>query len=143
MKYTKNEFIGGSWVKGSEVQSGIKCRLASDTKRVESQFKNKDGSVKYQDVAQIVFEGFKEPLNISLNRPTLNALIDAFGEESEGWKNKILTAVTEKVRVGGKAVVAVYLLPDGYEKVDDANGYAIIVKSGTKVGTVNEDEPPF
>jgi len=44
------------------------------------------------------------------------------------------------VKVGGKTVFALYLIPDGYEKVDDANGYTVIVKKGTAVDTDDEEE---
>ena len=137
--YKKNEFVGGKWVKGSEVQSGIKCKLISETHPQESQFKDKEGRAKMQDVSKVQFSGIPDPLNISLNRATLNGLVDAFGEDSKGWINKVLTAITEKVRVAGKAVTAVYLVPDGYEKVDDENGYAVIVKKGSVVGSAEEE----
>jgi hypothetical protein len=42
--------------------------------------------------------------------------------------------------VAGKAVTAVYLLPEGYERVDDENGHTVIVKKGTKPGAP-EDLP--
>lgn len=138
MKYSKSTSIQGKWVKGGEVQSSVKARLVSEAKPIESQFKNKDGSTKFQDVAKILFQGASEPLNISLNRATVNGLVDAFGENSSTWQNKTLTVITEKVRVAGKAVTAVYLVPEGYEKVDDQNGYAVIVKVGEKVESPEE-----
>src|SRR3990167_7633063 len=130
MKYTKQEFVSGNWVKGSQIQSGLKCKLVSEVKPQESQWQNKDGSPKFQDVAKIKFQGINEEMNISLNRATINGLVDAFGEDSVALVNKVLTAVNEKARVAGKNVTMIYLLADGYEKVDDANGYAAIVKKG-------------
>jgi hypothetical protein len=132
-KYTKTTAIAGSWVKGSEVQSGSRCKLMSETTPMPSQFQNKDGSVKMQDVAKVLFSGDAETKNIGLNRATINGLVDAFGEDSASWQEHILTCETEKVRVAGKAVTAVYLLPENYERVDDENGYTLIVKKGTKV----------
>jgi hypothetical protein len=35
----------------------------------------------------------------------------------------------EKVRVGG----LLFLVPEGYECIDDENGYTVIIKQGTKV----------
>ena len=136
MKYTKQEFISGNWVKGSQIQSGLKCKLVSEVKPQESQWQNKDGSPKFQDVAKIKFQGINEEMNISLNRATINGLVDAFGEDSVAWGNKVLPAVTEKARVAGKNVTMIYLLADGYEKVDDANGYAAIVKKGSTAETL-------
>lgn len=33
---------------------------------------------------------------------------------------------------------AVYLVPEGYERVDDRNGYTVIVKKGTQVSAPEE-----
>jgi hypothetical protein len=110
-----------------------------ETQPMQSQFKNeKTGEVKTQDVAKILFSGDTEEKNISLNRATINGLIDAFGDDSALWTGQVLTAETEKVRVAGKAVTAVYLVPEGYERVDDENGYTVIVKKGTQVGAPEE-----
>jgi hypothetical protein len=137
-KYSKTQSIAGAWVKGSEVLSGSRCKLVSETNPMPSQFQNKDGSVKMQDVAKIQFSGEAEPKNISLNRATINGLVDAYGEDSADWQEHILILETEKVRVAGKAVTAIYLVPEGYERVDDENGYTVIVKKGTKVGAPEE-----
>ena len=151
MKYEKSSSIQGKWIRGGDMQSGMQCTLTTETNPMPSQFQNKDGSMKMQDVSKIKFKGTNEELNINLNRATLNALIDAFGSESKNWIGKVLIVETEKMRVGGKAVVAVYLIPDGYERVDDENGYAIIVKKGLPIDelpTVNvedggKEELPF
>jgi hypothetical protein len=37
------------------------------------------------------------------------------------------------MRVGGRAVTTVYLVPEGYERVDDQNDYTVILKKGTQV----------
>lgn len=126
-------------MKGSEVESGTKCVLVSETTPTPSQFKNKDGSTKVQDVAKIKF-GDSEALNINLNRATVNALVDAFGEESAEWQGKALTAQTEKVVVGGKRVTAVYLVPEGFAMSEDANGYVVIGRKGEEIATVESDE---
>jgi hypothetical protein len=84
-----------------------------------------------------------------LNRATINGLVDAFGEDSKLWQKQTLKVETEKMRVAGKAVVALYLIPKGYKKIDDTNGYAMIVKEGsvkepiTTVAPDLEDEMPF
>ncbi len=140
-KYRKTNIIIGAWAKASQLTNGITAKIVSETKPQPSQFLNKDGTPKMQDVAKILFQGFSEVLNISLNRTTINGLIDAFGEDSAQWQNKTLTVETEKVRVGGKAVVALYLIPEGYHKIDDENGYAIIVAKGSL--TQKEDDIPI
>lgn len=149
--YKKETFIGGAWVRGSEIVSGTKCKLVAETEPQPSQFKNKDGSVKMRDVSKVKFDGLNDTLNINLNRATINGLVDAFGEDSKNWMNKSLTAITEKVMVGGKRVVAVYLLAEGYEMQDDENGYVKIVnpkKESVQVapednGEVRTEDIPF
>src|SRR3990167_4118054 len=113
-KYTKNVSMGGAWAKGSEIQSGTRAKIVSETNPIPSSFLNKDGSAKTQDVCKVRFESLPEALNVSLNRATINALVDAFGEDSIKWQNKVLIVETERVRVAGKAVTALYLIPDGY-----------------------------
>src|ERR1019366_1817744 len=139
MKYPKQQSVAGAWAKGAEVESGSRCKLMSETTHMASQFKDeKTGETKFQDVAKVLFSGDTETKNISLNRATINGLVDAFGEDSVLWQDQVLTAETEKVRVAGRAVTAVYLLPEGYERVDDENGYTVIVKKGTQVGAPEE-----
>ena len=140
-KYQKTSQIQGSWAKASEIENGTVAKIVSETRPQPSQFLNKDGSNKNQDVAKVIFVGSPDAVNVSLNRTTINGLIDAFGEDSANWQNKPLSVETEKVRVGGKAVVALYLIPEGYEKIDDENGYAIIVRKGS-VAEVEEKDIP-
>jgi hypothetical protein len=127
MLYTKNANVSGAWIKGKDVVSGTKAKLISETIPVKSQFKDKNGNDKTQDVAKIKFEGNNDILNISLNRATIDGLIDTFGEDSKNWKDKVLTALTEKVIVGGKRVVALYLIPEGCTLEEDSDGYMHIV----------------
>src|SRR3990167_11218299 len=110
----------------------MRAKIVSETNPIPSQFQNKDGSVKNQDVCSVKFYGFNDNFNVALNRATISGLIDAFGEDSINWKNQPLTVETEKMRVGGKAVVALYLIPAGFERIDDENGYALIVPQGLK-----------
>jgi hypothetical protein len=111
----------------------------SETTHMASQFKDeKTGETKFQDVAKVLFSGDTETKNISLNRATINGLVDAFGEESGDWQGTVLSCETEKMRVGGRAVTAVDLVPEGYERVDDENGYTVIVKKGTQVAAPEE-----
>jgi hypothetical protein len=141
-KYQKQTMVGGKWAKASEIKSGTRAKIVSETTPQSSSFLNKDGSPKTQDVCKVQFEGQPEALNLSLNRATINGLVDAFGEDSSKWQGHYLTVETEKMRVAGKAVVALYLIPEGYERVDDQNGYAMIVKEGAGA-EAPEDLPPI
>ncbi len=153
MKYSKQGGVSGKWVKASEVKSGSKCKLVSETKPVPSQFENKDGTVKNQNVAKVRFQEDSEPMNISINRASLNALIDAFGDDSMNWQGQVLTALTEKVVVAGKRVTALYLVPQGYSLGEDDNGYVVITKEGADesspevsfedAGGIRPEEIPF
>lgn len=146
MKYTKTQSVSGNWIKGKDVVSGTKCKLVSETTPVASSFTNKDGTPKNQDVAKIRFQNKDEVFNISINKVSINALIDAFGEDSVKWQGNVLTAITEKVIVGGKRQVALYLVPEGYELKESADGFMYVSKEGDedtkeeKVVEVPEDE---
>ena len=137
--YQKNTSLGGKWAKGSELAEVKRAKIVSETKPMPSSFTNKDGSPKTQDVCKVRFEGIEEPLNVSLNRATINGLVDSFGEDSRSWQGHYLNVETEKVRVAGKSVIALYLIPEGYKKVDDENGYAVIVKEGVEAEAVQEE----
>lgn len=136
-KYQKASTVVGAWLKGADVVSGTKCKLVSETEPQPSQFTDpKTGQIKMQNVAKIRFEGGSDAFNISLNRATINGLVDAFGEDSVAWQGNALTAQTEKVMVSGKRVTAVYLIPNGYEMKEDDAGYVVINKVGSKVEPV-------
>lgn len=139
MKYAKPAVgISGGWVKTDELKNGQRAKIVSETTPQPSSFTDKKGNPKTQDVAKVRFEGQPESVNVSLNRATLLALIDAYGDDSVAWQGHYLTCEIEKVRVGGVMRLALYLLPEGYEKVDDANGYAVIQKKAIQVAEDKE-----
>jgi len=130
MKYQRQNTITGTWIKGADLKGITKAKIVSETNPQPSQWKDDKGNTKMQDVCKIRFEGKDESYNISLNKVNINGLVDAFGEDSKEWMNKTLKVETEKVRVSGRAGVAIYLIPEGYERVDDENGYAVIQRMG-------------
>ena len=130
-------------MKGSEVVSGTKCKLVSETAPQPSEFGT-------QDVAKIRFQGEEgDAKNVRINKPSINALIDAFGEDSKVWIGNVLTAVTEKMVVSGKRVTALYLVPEGYSLGEDEGHYLVITKDGATVKsepveeTINPEDIPF
>ncbi len=135
-KYTKSVSISGNWIKAKDVQNGAKAKIKSETNPVPSQFLNKDGSIKNQDVTKILIQGSVEPVNVGLNRATINGLVDAFGEDSTNWIDKVLTVHAEKVNVAGKRVTALYFVPEGYEVGEDDGGYIVVKKIGEKATPV-------
>jgi hypothetical protein len=135
MKYQKAVGISGGWVKTQELKNGQRAKIVSETTAQPSSFTDKKGNPKTQDVAKVRFEGQGESVNVSLNRATINALIDAYGDDSIAWQGHYLTCEIEKVRVAGVMRLALYLMPEGYEKVDDENGYAVIQKKAIQQPT--------
>lgn len=123
MKFTKQTGTGGPWVKASELENGTKAKLVSEATEQEGQFGT-------QTVAKIRFQGEEESKNVNLNKPTVNALVDAFGEESKDWVGKLLTVQTEKMMVSGRRITALYLIPEGYHLSEDEGGYLVISKIG-------------
>lgn len=142
MKYQKTNTTTGAWAKGSELTDITKAEIVGETIPQPSQFTNKDGSPKTQDVCKVRFEGKEETLNLSLNKATINGLVSAFGEESKDWMNQPLKVETEKVRVAGVARVAIYLVPEGYEKIDNDEGFAEIRQIGLEKQLNQPDEIP-
>lgn len=133
MEYQKTSTTTGAWVKKEDLKDVKTAKIVSETIPQPSQFKNKDGSPKTQDVCKVKFEGKDEVVNVSLNKATINGLIDAFGKNSIDWQEKDLSVEIEKMRVSGVSRIAIYLIPEGFERVDDENGYAVIVKIGGSV----------
>lgn len=141
MQYTKSNSVSGEWVKGKDVKSGTKCKLVSEVLPVPSQFKDKNGNDKTQDVGKIRFQGEQgEAKNISVNRASLNGLIEAHGADSKEWVGKLLTAETLKMQVAGKMQTALYLVPEGFALQEDANGYMVIAKVGASESVVDVDD---
>ncbi len=124
MEYTKKEGTQGEWLKAKDLVNGTKAKLTTEVKPQESEFG-------MQDVAKISIQGDPVIKNVRVNKPTINALIDAFGIESNNWTDKVLTIQTERILVAGKRVTALYLVPEGYELEEDDGGYLVITKKGT------------
>ncbi len=119
MEYKKSSNVEGAWVKSSEVTSGSTFELTSEVTPT-------DGEYGTQDIGKVLFQADDEPKNLRFNKTSLNAIIDAYGEESNGWVGKTFTAQTEKALVGGKRVTILYVIPDGYELSDGDGGFVSI-----------------
>lgn len=113
----------------------------SEVHPVPSQFKDQKGNVKMQDVGKLMVQGWTEAKNISLNRTTINGLVDAYGTDSAGWVGKVVTVLTMKTLVSGQFKTVLYLLPEGYELGEDG-GFPVIVKKGGEA-EVQVDDIPF
>lgn len=122
--YKKSSGTSGAWAKASDIPTGTRLRLVSECQPMQGEFGE-------QDVAKARFEGFAEPLNVRINKPTINALIEAFGEDSRQWMGQTLRTHIEPMNVGGRRVRAMYLLPEGYEVGEDEGGYVVIRRIGS------------
>lgn len=142
----------GAWVDKSKIVSGSKCKLVSETLPSEGVY---EGKTIKNNVAKIRFEGEQgDAKNVNINTPSINGLVEAYGDDSKDWVGKILTAQTEKMLVGGKRVTALYLIPEGFELKEDDGGYLVISRIGGVVeaktgsvdypeGEINPDDIPF
>lgn len=137
MQYNRTESVGGMWVKASEV-TAQRAKLVTEAKPIEGKFGT-------QDVAKIQFEGSPEPVNINLNKTNVFGLINAFGNDSSDWVGKPLSVEKENVRVSGRLSTVLYLIPDGFKRINDENGYTKIVPSLNTVQAQSQAIPdvPF
>lgn len=129
MLYRKSDSVQGTWLKASEIASGTLVKIVSETKPIE-------GEYGLRNVAKVRVKGAPDSMNANLNKTTINGLIDAFGEDSNSWIDKVLTAYTEKAIVAGKRVTILYLVPEGYQLLE-VDGYMNIVRNpGTQTQTI-------
>lgn len=134
MKFTANTTTG-SWLDKKTLKTGDIIKLVSEAIEVPSQ----QGGM--QIVAKCRVKGVTgDATNISINKPTKNALIDAFGDDSVNWVDKLLTVHIEKTMIAGKRGIAAYLVPEGYEVGEDEGGYLVITNPNKKVTTVKTDD---
>jgi hypothetical protein len=145
--YEKKEFIAGKWADKAELfeKRITKAKIVSETNPESSSFKNEDGTPQMQDVCKVQFPGYPEALKVALNRATINALVDAFDRSSKNWQGHVLGLEIDKLP--GKKF-PLYLIPEGYKRIEDENGYPVIVKKSAakeELPTVNleEEEIPF
>jgi len=125
MKYTKKEGVSGAWLKADDVEDGTLIKIVSETNPVPGQYGD-------QDVCKVRVKGKEGTFNLSLNRTTIHALIDAFGEDSASWVDIPLSTHKEKMTVSGRRVNVLYLIPAGYELGEDDAGYIVITKTEEK-----------
>ena len=145
MDYDKKEFIAGKWADKAELYEKrvSKAKIVTETNTETSAFKNEDGTPQMQDVCRVQFPGYPEALKVSLNRATINSLVDAFGRTSKDWQGHVLALEIDKLP--GKKF-PLYLIPEGYKRTEDENGYSVIVKQGAAPASVPDvqlEDVPF
>lgn len=115
----KSSGVGGSWIDKKSLKNGDLIKIKSEAKWVEGQ----NGK---QLVAKVRVKGQTEDVNLAINSPSKDALISAFGEDSVGWIDKILTVAVENGIFAGKRGVMLNLIPEGFVVAEDASGYITI-----------------
>lgn len=119
MKFQKATASG--WVDKKTLRTG-------DIAKIVTEAQEEEGQNGMQVVAKLRIKGdTNEPKKVAFNPQTRNALIDAFGDDSKDWMDRVLTVHIEKTLIGGKRGIAVYLLPTGYVVSEDAGGYLVIL----------------
>jgi len=127
-----NKITGeGSFIDKKVLKEGDLAKLATEAVEEEGKFGP-------QIVAKMKVKGRGEG-KFAINPPTVNALIEAYGQESANWCDKVLTIHIEKVRSAGRQGLSVYLIPEGFDFWDDEKGYLVI---GKKTEKPDEDEKP-
>lgn len=140
MKYEKPTSVSGSWLKGSEVESGTKAKIVNECVPQETVY---EGKPRTQNIAKVRLQGDQgEAKNVNINKPSISALIDAFGDDSKDWIGKVLTIHTEKVLIAGKRQTAMYFVPEGYSVKEDDNGYLVIGKNDVQTTPTTSDGKP-
>ena len=122
----KKKTLGG-WVNKKELHNGQQCKIVSEAKEEDSNYLDKKGNPKKRIVAKVKFQGVEEAVNVELNYMTVDALSNAFGEDSADWQGNTLTAHVESSLKEGKRVYSLYLIPSGFQMVDGEDGYVSIV----------------
>ena len=134
MIFKRSNSVGGKWIDKSKLKTGMKCVILNEAIQQESnKFKDKNGNPQVQTFAKVKVEGLEGEYNVNLGRMTINALVEAFGEDSLKWQGETLTVdIKETEDNTGAVSYKLYLIPQGfvkiYEKGTDGKSYAKIIR---------------
>lgn len=119
MQIEKSSGVGGSWIDKKSLKNGDIIKIKSEATWIE-------GTNGKQLVAKMRVKGQSEDVNVTINTPTKNAFVDAFGSDSALWIDKVLTVAVEPGIFAGKRGIMLNLVPEGYVIGEDATGYITI-----------------
>lgn len=113
MKYHKKVSLGAYAKKGVDVNNGDIITIANEGKEVE-------GTFGVQEVFLFKLKSGEEK-NISVNQTSMNAIIDAYGDDSLNWIGKEVKVWIITQNVSGKFLQVLYVAhpdailgPDGF-----------------------------
>lgn len=121
MKVSASSGVQGKWLDKKVLQTGQRVKIKTEATEQPSQ----QGGV--QLVAKLLVQGQMDALNVGINKPSKNALIKAFGDETSNWIDKELTIHIESTIISGKRGIVMYLIPEGFEVKEDLGGYIVVI----------------
>lgn len=137
--YKKTSSIGAFAKKGEDYQDQAILTVLNEGKRVSGEFGE-------QEVFLMQMPN-GESKNMTMNRTSINNMIDAYGADSDRWVNQTAKVHLILQNVQGKMVRVAYLAhPEAV--LDEASGQ-FVLPSATKEALVHEfppldtDAPPF
>lgn len=126
----------GGWIDKSKLNNGDILKLVTEAEEQE-------GKKATQLVGKARVKGWNEDAaNVAINAPSKNALIEAFGDDTAAWVEKLLTVTVENVVVAGQRGIALYLAPEGFEVGEDENKFIVVRRKVEPVQTVEYPEEP-
>ncbi len=136
-KFQKKVSVG-QFVKPGDLKDGDVVTIANEGKKIQGTFGE-------QDVFLIKLPNGEEK-NVNLNQTSLNALIDAYGDDSINWIGKIAKVWFLKMMVSGK-MCNVKFFSHPLAKMNDDGSFSL-PKDGVDTkpkddDEVNPDDIPF
>jgi len=131
-KYTKQESTQGLWVDKSKIETGMKATIASEVDKVAGEY---EGKANVRNIGRISIEGGEEQ-NVSFNKTSINALVEAFGEESSEWQGEKVTLQIENTVINNQRRKIIYFIPEGFVLMEDASGSLVIQKKEDEIPVI-------
>ena len=105
MRVQKKVSIGGEWAKiGKHINDGDRIKLLDAGQIVSGEFGDRH-------VFHILTLK-KEELNLSFNQTSMNNLIEAWGEDTDNWANRVVKAFVVRQMVGDGLKNVAYIAPE-------------------------------
>lgn len=129
--FKKKQSSGPFLKKGEDIKQGDLVEIASEGRQEQGEY----GTQNIFLIKTASKEG-----NMSLNQTTINALVDAYGEDSKAWIGKQAKVTAIKQMVAGKLMNVFYLSHPDAEMSDDGVFYIPNTQTSTKKSAIPDDE---